>query len=238
MWINYPQIINKFLTKIKKIFFIFFDMISKVMERFVLDTNLFFNMEVDLGFEKKTEAVVRGLTSLIKTLKKKKKAEFFLPPRVVDEFLSFFPDKEQLFIKEFLSVVTVKSPDYEKIFLSASVFLKLIEEVRRRSYRGATIAEEEIVAAARQFLSENKPMEKKQFEIKVGDFIRKFRERYRHATRFGFLDSATDLDLIILAKEIDGFLISSDEGVIFWGRVMGVKELNPNWLRSRLEELL
>jgi RNA ligase partner protein len=208
-----------------------------IMEKFVLDTNLFFNMEIDFGFEKKTEAVVVGLTNLIKRLKKNNKAEFFLPPRVVDEFLSFFSNKEQAFIKDFLSIITVKSPNYEKIFLSADIFLKLVIDVRQRTYRGAALAEEEIINAARLMLGKQ-IKEKKYFEIETGEVVRRFRERYRRATRFGFLDSAADLDLIILAKEIDGFLVSSDEGVINWGRLFGVKELNPSLLRKRFEELM
>jgi len=207
------------------------------MEKFVLDTNLFFNMEIDFGFEKKTEAVVTGLSGLIKQLKGKNKAEFYLPPRIVDEFLSFFSDKNQAFIKEFLSLVTVKSPTYEKNFLPSDIFLKLIIDVRQRIYRGATIAEEEIINAAR-LMNGKKINNKTEFEIAVGEVIKRFRDRYRHATRFGFIDSAADLDLIILAKEIDGFLVSSDEGVVSWGRIFGVKELNPSLLRKRIEQLL
>ena len=64
----------------------------------------------------------------------------------------------------------------------------------------------------------------KDFQIQIGSVIKKFRERYRQATRFSFLDSLADLDLIVLTKEIDGNLVSSDEGVILWGRKFGVKE--------------
>jgi RNA ligase partner protein len=207
------------------------------MEKFILDTNLFFNMEIDFGFEKKTEAVVVGLTKLIKKSKKRNKAEFYLPPRVIDEFLSFFTDKNQLFIKDFLSIVTVKSPNYERILLPSDIFLRLVSDVRQRAYRGATIAEEEMINVARLMIGKQ-PKEKKDFEIEIGEAVRRFRERYRHATRFGFLDSAADLDLIILAKEADGFLVSSDEGVVNWGRVFGVKEIGPSLLRKRLEELV
>jgi len=203
----------------------------------VLDTNLFFNMEIDFGFEKKTQMIVVGLSNLIRQLKKNNQAEFFLPPRVVDEFLSFFSNKDQVFIKDFLSLVTVKSPNYEKNLLSADIFLKLVVDVRQRTYRAATIAEEEIINAARLMLGK-RIKEKKDFEIETGEVVRRFRERYRRATRFGFLDSAADLDLIVLAKEVDGFLVSSDEGVINWGRFFAVKELNPSLLRKRLEELM
>lgn len=207
------------------------------MEKFILDTNVFFNMEAGLGLGKKTEEVIVGLTERIVNLKKNKKAEFFMPPRAVDELLSFFEDKEQPFLKDFLSQVTVKSPDSSKTSFSSSVFYKLVEEIRLRSYRGLTIGEEEIVSAAR-LMSGTGDMPKKDFEIKVGAVVKKFRERYRNATRTGFLDSLTDLDLIVLAIEQDAYLVTTDEGVLAWGRMFGVREMPSGVFRKRLEDLL
>jgi len=207
------------------------------MDNFVLDTNLFFNMEAGLGFGKKTEEVTINLTKTIKALKKEKKADFFMPPRAIDEYLSFFEDKDQLFIKEFLSAITVKSPDISQVSFPASVFYQLIDDIRHRSYRGLNIAEEEIEAAVKELAGET-PSSKKEFQIAIGKFIKGFRERYRQATRAGFLDSVTDLDLIVLAKELDGLLVSTDEGVISWGRIFGVKEMPGAAFRRRLEVLL
>jgi len=73
------------------------------MENFILDTNLFFNIGADLGMGKNTEEIIVKLTEIIKKLKKNSKAAFYMPPRIVDEFSSFFEDKNQEFIKNFLS---------------------------------------------------------------------------------------------------------------------------------------
>jgi len=207
------------------------------MEIFILDTNLFFNMEAGLSLGDKTEDVVINLTKTILDLKKNKSASFFMPPKAVDEFLSFFEDKNQSFIKDFLSVVNVESPDLTKMSFSAIVFYKLVDDVRGRSYRGMNIAEEEIEKAASEF-SGKKTESKKEFQIAIGAFIKKFRERYRKATRTGFLDSVTDLDLIVLAKQKDGFLVSTDEGVLHWGRTFGVKEMPASVFVKRLQFLL
>ncbi len=207
------------------------------MEKFILDTNVFFNMEAGLELGKKTEEVIVGLTERIVNLKKNKKAEFFMPPRAVDELLSFFEDKEQIFLKDFLSQITVKSPDSSKTSFSSSVFYKLVEDIRLRSYRGLTVGEEEIVNAAR-LMSGAGDMSKKDFEIKIGAVVKKFRERYRNATRTGFLDSLTDLDLIVLAIEQDAYLVTTDEGDLAWGRTFGVKEMPSGVFRKRLEDLL
>ena len=194
-------------------------------------------MEAGLSLGEKTEDVVVNLTKTAAALKKTKTAAFFMPPRAVSEFLSFFDDKDQSFIKDFLSAVNVESPDLGKISFPATVFYKLIDDIRGRSYKGLNVAEEEIEAAAKEF-SGKKIETKKDFQIGLGAFIRKFRERYRNATRVGFLDSLADLDLIVLAKQKDGFLVSTDEGVLSWGRTFGVKEMPASVFAKRLQSLL
>ncbi|MCR4312731.1 MAG: RNA ligase partner protein, partial [Candidatus Roizmanbacteria bacterium] len=181
--------------------------------------------------------IVVEMTDKIKKLKKNSKAVFYMPPKIVDEFLSFFEDKNQEFIKDFLSSLNIKSPNPAKIDFSSQVFYRLIEDIRNRSYRGLNIAEEEITKAG-EMSSEKKPETKKDFQIAIGKFIKNFRDRYRNATRTGFLDSVADLDLIVLSKEVDGFLVTSDEGVLSWGRTFGVKEMPASIFLKRLEDLL
>jgi|SRR3989344_6435224 len=207
------------------------------MEKYVLDANLFFNMEAGLDLGERTEQVVKKLTETGKKLKENKKAEFYMPPRVVDEFLSFFENKEQPFLKDLLSVVTVKSPDVGKVNLPGQVFYELVADIRQRSYRGLNIGEEEIEKAGKIMSGKNN-LSTKDFQIQIGSVIKKFRERYRQATRFGFLDSLADLDLIVLTKELDGSLVSSDEGVIAWGRVFGIKETPVGVWKKKLADLL
>ncbi len=205
------------------------------MEKYILDANLFFNMEANLNLGKTTEEVVGKITMFIKKLRGK--ALFLMPPRIIDEFLTFFPEEKKPGpVVDFLSAITVKSPDYDKISFSGQIFYRLIEDIRARSYRGLNVAEEEIARAGELMIGQAQ-LSKKEFQIKIGDIIRNFRLRYRRATRFGFLDSTGDLDLIVLAKETDGFLISTDEGVINWGRLFGVKETPPASWRKHLEDL-
>ena len=83
-----------------------------------------------------------------------------------------------------------------------------------------------------------KDLGKKDFQIKIGATIKNFRNRYRNATRTGFLDSVADLDLIVLAFEQEAFLVSSDEGVLKWGRIFGVKEMPSEVFQKRLGALL
>lgn len=207
------------------------------MEKYIFDTNIFFNMEAGLGLGGGTEEVVKKITKLAHNLKNAEKAEFFMPPRAVDEFLSFFEDKKSPFVESFLAAITVKAPDANQISFSAAVFYQLIDDIRQRSYRGLNIGEEEIENAVKK-MSGKKNLDKKDFQINIGRHIKTFRERYRNATRAGFLDSVTDLDLIVLAKEQGGYLLTTDEGVLRWGRVFGVKETPAAGFLPKVEALL
>jgi RNA ligase partner protein len=202
------------------------------METYVIDTNIFFNMEAGIGLGKNTEEVVKKITEIAKKLKKNNKAQFVTSPRIVEEFLSFFEDKNQDFIKDFLSSIIVKSPEVGEKTVAAQIIYQIIEDIRLRSYRGLSIGEEEIKNTAKNFM-DKKITDKKEFEITVGKNIKGFRDRYRNATRTGFIDSLADLDCIVLAKVLDGYLVTTDEGVIKWGRIFGVKEMPVvAWLKQ------
>lgn len=194
------------------------------METYIIDTNIFFNMEAGIGLGKNTEEVVKNITEIAKKLKKNNLAQFITSPRIIEEFLSFFEDKNQNFIGELLSIVVVKSPEIDRMTVSAQLIVRLVEDIRLRSYRGLAIGEEEIINTAKNFMGKNLT-EKKDFEIAVGKHIKGFRERYRSATRTGFIDSLADLDCIFLAKATDGYLVTTDNGVIKWGRLFGIKEM-------------
>jgi len=190
------------------------------MESYILDTNLFFNMQAGLNFGNTTDEVIEKMTKI------GTKARLFMPPRIVEEFLSFFENKEQDNIKQLLSVITVKSPNIEQFQFPASIFYTLVEDIRNRSYRGLRVGEEEIEQAAKSMTTAGE-LSKMEFQKKVGVQIKGFRDRYRQATRVGFLDSVGDLDIIVLAKETNGTVVSTDEGLLKWSRLFGVREMSP-----------
>lgn len=191
-------------------------------------------MEEGLDLGEKTEEVVVRLTNVANKLKKDKQALFYMPPRIVDEFLSFFENKEQPFIKEFLASIHIQSPNIGSITFPATVFYQLVEDIRGRSYRGLRVGEEEIERAG--VLMQGKTgLSKKDFQITIGGVMKKFRERYRQATRVGFLDSLGDLDIIMLTRELSGVLVSTDAGLLQWGRAFGVKEMPSSVFGAKMK---
>ena len=205
------------------------------MDIYILDTNLFFNMESRMGFGEKTEEIITNMTKLIKQCKKNNIADFYMTPKIVEEIKSFFDNPEQEFLQTFFSTVTIKSPNLSEQSIGALVTAEIVEEARTRAYRGMKVAEEEIIHAGEQFMGKEQ-LGKKEFQMAVGQIIVKFRDRFRNATRTGFIDSIVDFELIMLAKECDGHLISSDEGLISWGRKIGVKEMNPSVFGKKIQE--
>ncbi|HRN69982.1 MAG TPA: RNA ligase partner protein [Candidatus Woesebacteria bacterium] len=205
------------------------------METYVLDTNLFFNMEANMGIGNDTETIIRNMTTIIKNSKDNLK--FIMPPRIVEEIKSFFDNPEQEFLKDFFAEITVKSPNLGELMINAHVIAEYIEESRKRAYRSQDVAEEEIKQAGTMFMGKE-ALPQKEFQMAIGKIIKNFRSRYRNALRTGFIDSLADFDLIMLAKEQNATLVSTDEGVIQWGRKLGVKEIAPSVLGKKMQAYL
>jgi RNA ligase partner protein len=201
------------------------------MQSYILDTNLFFNMQAGLRFGETTEKVIENMMLCGKEVK------LYMPPRIVEEFLSFFENKEQDILKKLLAEITVKSPNIDSFQFPASIFYTLVDDIRNRSYRGLRTGEEEIEQAAQSFMGASS-LTKMEFQKKIGVQIKGFRDRYRQATRVGFLDSVADLDIIVLAKEVDGTVISTDEGLLKWSRLFGVKEMSVSVFGEKMSALV
>lgn len=206
------------------------------MVYYILDTNFFFNLEIQSGFGDSPKQIFASVTDYARRLRKAGEAEFFMPPRIVDEILTFVSSDEE-YIKDFLSEITVKAPDQSKIQFPAGVFYDIVEDIRHRSYRGLQVAEEELDNASKAMLATGE-VNHIEYQKSVGEHIKRLRDRYRNATRVKFLDSLADLDVIVLAKELDGYVVSADEGVILWARKFGVKEAIPNVFKGQLDSIL
>lgn len=57
------------------------------------------------------------------------------------------------------------------------------------------------------------------------------------ALREGIIDSKEDVDLILLAKEMDGIMMTADTGIVKWADKLGIRYIDPRMLRSILDKL-
>ncbi|MBI5224046.1 RNA ligase partner protein [Candidatus Micrarchaeota archaeon] len=172
---------------------------SSVSDRiFVVDTSLFVNPYARSHFGKTPSSAVVGFIKQAKALGLK----VYMPPAIFRELRNFVDEKSHSNLQTF---VRIRSPSIYDIRLPAAVFYDFIEDVRERINKGLRLAED--------FAKDNHPDNDEK--------LRKLREKYREFMRTGILDSKEDLELVLVAKELDATLISSDEGALNFARQLG-----------------
>jgi RNA ligase partner protein len=193
---------------------------SRPLERFILDTSLFTNPNVFKQFDEDPQTAIASFTALAC----RARAEFYMPTAVYEELRKM---RELRAVEaDFERAVKLRSPRRLSLAIPSELLYEFIEEVRMRIDRGLRIAEE----WARRAGVET--------ELEQGIHITKLRQQYREAMRRGLIDSKEDADLFLLAYELDGTLVSADEGLRKWADKVGVKLINPLNLRKILEGLV
>ncbi len=187
---------------------------------YVLDTSLFTNPDVFRQFGVDTRAAIREFVHIAQA----SGAAFYMPTSIYEELCQM---KELDGVAPaFESLVNIRSPRRHELQIPATIVYEFIDEVRRRIDRGLRIAEEH----ARQGHAAGGG--------DVGQLISRLRERYREALRRGLIDSREDLDVLLLAMELDGIVVTADEGLRIWADKLGVKILLPEHLKGVLLELV
>lgn len=183
------------------------ELASSPPDRVVVDTSFFTNPEARGGLgDTPTEALNR----FVELVRDRRTVELYMPPSVFDELLHFV-DREAL-PGDFELVVRLRSPRRFQIMVPGFLLYELIDEVRERINRGLRVAEE-AVRETRQRDPEK--------------IITMLRERYRKALREGIIDSREDVDLILLALELDAALLTADQGIVRWAERIGLRLLHP-----------
>jgi RNA ligase partner protein len=187
---------------------------SLLPQRVVLDTSLFVNPDVrtSLG-SNPTEALETFLflAAQIHIL------EFYMPPSIFGELLHFV-ERDRI-PGDLLLVLHQKPPRKHELKCPAFLLYELIEDIRERVNKGLRIAEKAVRSA-----------EKK----KADEIIQDLRRKYREALREGIIDSKEDVDLLLLAMELDALLVSADQGLIQWAEKLGIKWLFPDKFKDYL----
>lgn len=180
----------------------------------VLDTSLFVNPDVraSLG-NTPTEALETFLflAAQIHIL------DFYMPPSIFGELLNFV-EKDRI-AGDLLLILHQKPPKKHELKCPAFLLYELIEDMRERVNKGLRIAEKAVRSA-----------EKK----KADEIIQDLRRKYRDALREGIIDSKEDVDLLLLAMELDALIITADQGLIRWAEKLGIKWLFPDKFKEYL----
>jgi len=189
------------------------------MDKFILDTSIFTNPDIYSQFGHNTEEAIQKFLDIAQ----QSRTEFYMPSSVYDE-LNTMKDLDHI-APDFESMVRIRSPRKFNIQIPASIVYEFIDEVRKRIDRGLRIAEEH-----------TKLGHAGSTDTDVGPVISRLRERYRETLRQGIIDSREDMDVLLLAYELDGVLVAADEGLRTWADKIGVKILMPKHFRHILEK--
>jgi len=187
-------------------------------QKVVLDTSLFVNPDVRKSFGDTTTEALEAFLFLAAQIHV---LEFYMPPSVFKELLNFV-EKDKI-PPDLLLILHQKPPKKHELKCPAFLLYELIEDIRERVNKGLRIAEKAV-----------RGVEKR----KIDEIIQDMRRKYREALREGIIDSKEDVDLLLLAMELDALLITADQGLIKWAEKLGIKWLIPEKFRDFLNETL
>ena len=137
-----------------------------------------------------------------------------------------------------------KTPDRYEVKIPSKIFYDYVDFMRGRINKGMDVAEEAIWDGATECLFRTtKAKSKHEIEPEIernviGEIINKFRDKYRGALRYGILDSAPDIDVLLLAKELDAAVVASDIGIQKWAEQLGLRFVNAKSFPAMIKEYL
>jgi len=180
----------------------------------VLDTSLFVNPEVRNDFGDSPTEAIKGFLLLAEQVPS---LEFYMPSSIFEELMNFVdrrkvPGKLMAFINQ-------KSPGKHEMNVPAVLLYELIEDIRDRINKGLRVAEKAVRSVG---------------TVDERELIKGMRKSYREALREGIIDSREDVDLILLAKELNALLVTVDHGAIKWAEKLGIRWLIPDKFKDYL----
>jgi len=212
-------------------------------QRFVLDTTAFTDTQLrdDYG-EGNLSQTVNVLMDLIAKSRIKLNISCHMPPITYKEFSDYmarYECPEETMVKAETWIVK-KTPNRYDTKIPSEIFYEYVQDMRERMNKGMRISESSIwEASVESMVTMSRGETKADIEAKVlGKAITDFRKRYRVALRKGTLDSAPDLDVLLLAKELGAGVVAADEGIKVWAERLGLRFLSAKSFPKMMEEYL
>jgi RNA ligase partner protein len=212
-------------------------------QRFVLDTTAFTDTRLrdEIG-EGNLSNTVNILIDLIAESRIKLNMSCHMPPITYKEFIDYMTRYEcpaDILVKTETWIVK-KSPNRYDTKIPSEIFYEYVHDMRERMNKGMKISENAIWEAAVESMVRLSRGEKKsEIEMEVlGNAIKDFRKKYRAALRKGTLDSAPDLDVLLLAKELGAGVVAADEGIKVWAERLGLRFLSAKSFPKMMREYL
>ncbi|MBM4240150.1 MAG: RNA ligase partner protein [Euryarchaeota archaeon] len=212
-------------------------------QRFVLDTTAFTDNQLrdELADDDLANAV-DVLLDLIARSRIKLNMSCHMPPVTYKEFSDYMSRYEcpaEIMVKAETWIVK-KTPNRYDTKIPSEIFFEYVHDMRERMNKGMRISETALWEASIESMVMT-TRGKKKIEIEaevIGKAIKDFRKKYRAALRRGTLDSAPDLDVLLLAKELGAGVVAADEGIKVWSERLGLRFLSAKSFPKMLKEYL
>ncbi len=219
-------------------------------QRFVLDTTAITDTGLRMreGYETLCESA-QEILDLIAKARLKFEISCYIPyPTVYGELVSFlkrYECSEDVFIKLDTWLVK-KTPNRYEVKIPAAIFYEYVLTMREKINRGRKLAEEYIWESSaitssivlRSNSDSDASGKKEEIQREIGSLISRFRDKYKTTLRQGILDSSPDLDVLLLAKELEAGVVSSDAGIRKWSERMGLRYVEASKFPRMLKEYL
>ncbi len=183
----------------------------EVPKAVVIDTSVFVNPDTRQLLASDASGALQRFLELARA----RGIKVYVPVSVSKEMAHFIrPDV----MDRLKAQATVRAPDLFGMMVPAAVLHFFVREIRKRIDKGLRLAEQ---AVRVENSAEN---------------VRRLREQYREAVRSGIVDSVEDLDVVLLAKEVGGAVLTADEGIHNMAHALGVESLTLRDFMLKLGE--
>jgi RNA ligase partner protein len=200
----------------------------------VLDTSVFVNPASAHVFG---DSLTVAFTRFLELAQSVEGVEFYMPPSIYTELMHFC--EESKVPSNLLLLINRRPPKKNELRVPGVFIYTLVESMRDRVDRGLRLAERHVREALDGTASDKAAIASTEGDKKVrpdAHVIGLLRESYRRIMREGMLDSKADVDLLLLAYEMNATLVSADQGVLEWAENLGVALLAHERLREFLQE--
>ncbi|WP_129115527.1 RNA ligase partner protein [Halegenticoccus tardaugens] len=205
-------------------------------QRFVLDTSLFLTEEIRREGESVEDAIDRFL-DLVARAKLELNISCYMPPSIHQELTTMLESRSisEETLSKLNTWVIKKSPARLEVMIPAELVYGFIDEMSDRVNRGLRISEK---AVRKTEESRAERRDDHEHMSGVDQVISGLRDEYRRTLRKGVLDSREDLDLLILARELDAGVVTEDTGIMNWADDFGLRYMKGRDFPALLEEYL
>ncbi len=192
----------------------------------ILDTSVFVNPDSRTYFGNTPK---EAFSNFLDQLKDKKHINCYIPPSVYEELAKFI---EKMPPAKKIVLINKKPPSSYQTPIPAMLVYEFIEEIRLRINKGLRIAEKYTRKGLSAPVGEAIPLGIPAKKERNEELIKNLRQEYRIALREGIIDSKEDFDLVLLAKEINAYLATSDLGLVKWAQKLGITCISAQELKE------